>query len=208
MMELDAFDRVAGSFGSRSLTALDTHPLLVQARSDAEFAIAHALFREYADQLGVDLCFQGFAAELQTLDTMYGPPGGCLILARRPDMLLGTLTHNPSPASGAGQEYFACIGVRRVCDNVCEMKRLYVRNAARGTGLGRRLAQAAIDAARAIGYTRMVLDTLGSMTAARTLYSSLGFKEIPAYYDNPIPGVTYMGLDLRSAGPGVSLPVR
>ena len=157
-----------------------TTAALVQATSDAEFAVARALFVEYSEQLGVDLCFQGFAAELDALARMYAPPGGCLILARK------------------AQDYVGCVGVRRICDQVCEMKRLYVRNAIRGSGLGGRLAQAAIDAARAIGYRRMVLDTLAGMTAARGLYATLGFAQIPAYYKNPIQGVMYMALELAS----------
>jgi putative acetyltransferase len=157
-----------------------TSAALVQAASDAEFTIARALFVEYADQLGVDLCFQGFAAELDTLAQMYGPPGGCLILAQQ-----------------AG-EYVGCIGVRRLSAEVCEMKRLYVRTTVRGGGLGRRLAQAAIDAAQEIGYQRMVLDTLASMAAARVLYATLGFRPIAAYYKNPMPGVMYMALELGS----------
>jgi putative acetyltransferase len=153
---------------------------LAQARSDSEFASARALVVDYADQLGVDLCFQGFAAELESLAAMYGPPSGCLILAQRDD------------------EYVGCIGVRRFSSDECEMKRLYVRNSARGSGIGLRLAEAAIDAARAIGYRRMLLDTLDGMVAARNLYATLGFKEISAYYSNPIPGVAYMALDLHA----------
>jgi putative acetyltransferase len=152
---------------------------LTPAQVESDFAAAHSLFLEYAEDLGVSLCFQGFAAELETLDQMYAPPQGGLILARR------------------GDEYVGCIGVRRVDATVCEMKRLYVRQAARGTGTGRRLAWAAIEAARALGYQRMVLDTLGSMTAARDLYATLGFKQIAAYYDNPLPGVSYLELDLN-----------
>jgi GNAT superfamily N-acetyltransferase len=155
-----------------------TSAALVQAASDAERAVARALFVEYADQLGVDLCFQGFATELDALAQMYGPPGGCLILARQAD------------------EYVGCIGVRRLSADVCEMKRLYVRSTVRGGGLGRRLAQAAIDAAQGMGYQQMVLDTLASMSAARVLYATLGFRPIPAYYKNPMPGVMYMALEL------------
>ena len=157
--------------------------ILDQARSEADFARARALFAEYADQLGVDLCFQGFAAELESLPAMYGPPSGCLILARRQD-------------EGVG-EVVGCIGVRRLSLQECEMKRLYVCNSARGDGIGLRLARAAIDSARTLGYRRMLLDTLDGMVAARKLYVALGFREISAYYSNPLPGVTYMALDLR-----------
>jgi ribosomal protein S18 acetylase RimI-like enzyme len=153
---------------------------LAQARSDSEFASARALLVEYADQLGVDLCFQGFAVELESLAAMYGPPSGSLILAQRDD------------------EYVGCVGVRRFSSSDCEMKRLYVRNSVRGYGIGLRLARAALDAARAIGYQRMLLDTLGSMVAARNMYVALGFTEIPAYYGNPMADVAYMALDLRA----------
>jgi GNAT superfamily N-acetyltransferase len=159
-----------------------TPATLVQARSEAEYASARALFVEYAEQLGVDLCFQGFASELESLDTMYGPPSGCLILARR------------------GDDHVGCVGVRRFSPDDCEMKRLYLRNDARGSGLGLRLARAAIDAARTIGYKRMLLDTLDGMAAARAVYRGLGFKQIAAYYGNPLQNVVYMALEIRKAG--------
>lgn len=151
---------------------------LAQAQSEAEFDIARALFTEYADKLGVDLSFQGFGSELRMLNTMYGPPGGRLILVRQ------------------GEQYVGCVGVRRISIEVCEMKRLYVRDAARGSGLGRRLAQASLEAARALGYRRIVLDTLAPMSAARDLYATLGFQEIAPYYSNPIEGAIYMALEL------------
>ena len=154
--------------------------VLVPARCERDFACARALFVEYADQLGFDLCFQGFDAELNALATMYGPPSGWLSLARH------------------GDEYVGCVGVRRFSADECEMKRLYVRSSVRGHGIGFRLAQAAIDAARAIGYRRMLLDTLGTMVAARKMYVALGFVEIPAYYNNPMAGVAYMALDLSA----------
>jgi GNAT superfamily N-acetyltransferase len=137
------------------------------------------LFREYAEGLGVDLCFQGFEAELERMPEMYGAPEGCLFLAYADERLLG------------------CGALRRLAvGGICEMKRLYVRAEARGTGLGRILAEGLIAKARSLGYAVMRLDTLAHMAAARRLYGSLGFVEIGAYYDNPLPNVVYMELDL------------
>jgi len=155
-------------------------PELVAANQPEDYLAARTLFSEYASQLGVDLCFQNFSAELERLPEMYGPPGGRLILARREGQLIG------------------CVGVRALpkASGACEMKRLYVRASARGLGVGRQLAVAAIDAARQLGYRRLVLDTLGSMTAARALYSELGFRETPPYYPNPSADVAYLELVL------------
>ncbi len=153
--------------------------VLTEAVRAAEFAAARVLFQEYADGLGVDLCFQGFEAELDRMPEMYGAPEGCLVLARAGDRLVG------------------CGALRRlVAAEVCEMKRLYVRAEARGTGLGRILAENLIAKGRSLGYASMRLDTLARMSAARQLYRSLGFVEIGAYYDNPLPNVVYMELDL------------
>lgn len=151
---------------------------LVEARRPEEFKAARALIEEYAANLGVDLCFQNVAHELDHLAETYSPPAGCLLLARQAGTFMG------------------CGAIRRDSDGVCEMKRLYLRQDARGTGLGRRIAEALIANARALGYRRMVLDTLEPMTAARALYRSLGFRETPAYYANPLPGVLYMALEL------------
>jgi GNAT superfamily N-acetyltransferase len=146
-----------------------------------DFVTARELFQEYSAQLGVDLCFQGFAAELEQMASMYAPPAGMLILARRSGRPIG------------------CGAIRRLSVDTCEMKRLYLRPEARGTGLGRRVAERLVFEAKRLGYGRMVLDTLASMQAARGLYSSLGFRETEPYYDNPLTGVVYLGLDLRVA---------
>ncbi len=162
---------------------------LVEANTPAQYAAAHALIEEYAGEIGAsmgaDLCFQSLAAELERLPAMYGPPTGCLLLA------------------GGDREWVGCCALRRFSDEVCEMKRLYVKSSARGAHLGRRLAQRLAIAARTLGYRRMVLDTLEPMIAARSLYRSLGFREIKPYYLNPMAGVSYMELDLHSAVPAV-----
>lgn len=141
-----------------------------------------AVFREYADGLGVDLCFQGFETELATLPGDYAAPRGALLLARVDGEVAGCCALRPLDAA----DY----------PNAAEMKRLYVRKAFRGFGLGRQLAEAALDAARQAGYASVLLDTLDDMEAARALYEDLGFVEIPPYYHNPIPGAHYLKADL------------
>lgn len=153
---------------------------IVAAESAADYADAKVLIEEYAATLGVDLCFQNFSEEIADLRKMYGPPRGCLLLARS----------NREPAG--------CIAVRSKGETVCEMKRLYIRTSYRGVGLGRRLVEAAIGYARQSGYSQMVLDTLPSMTEAQTLYESFGFREIESYYQNPLSGVRYLALDITA----------
>jgi len=140
------------------------------------------LFREYAEQLGIDLCFQGFEDELAALPGDYSAPNGVLLLAYVDGDLAG------------------CGAFRPLYDvdyaNACEMKRLYVRRAFRRFGLGRLIAQALIDRATQAGYSAMLLDTLDDMEAARGLYASLGFEEVPPYYYNPIPGAHYLKVEL------------
>ena len=153
---------------------------LIRVETDAGYAAARTLFQEYAMQLGIDLGFQGFDAELERLPDIYGPPAGVLLLAR-----------------DAG-DFAGCVGVRHWSEFSCEIKRLYVRAGARGSGLGRALVRAAIGHAERIGYRRMLLDTLPDMRAARALYSALGFRHCEAYRHNPIAGSAYMALDLAS----------
>jgi ribosomal protein S18 acetylase RimI-like enzyme len=149
-----------------------------------EIETLRGLMREYADALGVDLCFQNFEQELATLPGDYAAPRGALLLA----------TVDGKPAG--------CVALRPLDSadypNAAEMKRLYVRDRYRGSGLGRELAQAALDAAREAGYSSVLLDTLDDMEAARGLYEGLGFHEIPPYYHNPIPGAHYLMCDLDS----------
>jgi ribosomal protein S18 acetylase RimI-like enzyme len=139
------------------------------------------LFTEYESEIGVDLCFQGFAQELAALPGNYAPPRGRLLLARM------------------GGEVIGCVALRPLKNSrdVCEMKRLFVRPEARGRGIGRLLVERILSAARAAGYSRIRLDTLQSMSAAQAMYRAFGFREIPAYYANPLPGVVYFEFDLR-----------
>ena len=148
----------------------------------AQLDDTRTIFREYAASLDVDLCFQDFDEELAALPGDYAPPGGHLLLAHVEGELAG------------------CGALRPLNDvdyaNACEMKRLYVRPAFRKFGLGRLLAQALLDEARRVGYSVMLLDTLDDMEAARELYASLGFEEIPPYYFNPIKGAHYLKVEL------------
>jgi ribosomal protein S18 acetylase RimI-like enzyme len=167
---------------------LDAAPQITLATADAPVLIdaARLLFREYADNIGVDLCFQNFEAELAGLPGEYAAPTGALLVA----LLDG------QPAG--------CGALRPLHDvdysNACEMKRLYVPRAFRRFGLGRLIAQQLIDLAMLAGYSTLLLDTLDDMEAARGLYTSLGFHEIPPYYYNPIPGAHYLKVDLDAPG--------
>ncbi len=151
---------------------------ICQASTLDEIAVVRTLFQEYAAWLRIDLCFQGFAAELASLPGLYALPRGRLLLA------------------SVGGEALGCVALRSVGGTVCEMKRLFVRPAFQGRGLGRRLAEMVIAEARTIGYSTMALDTLPFMHAAIRLYETLGFVRRPAYYATPLQETIFMELQL------------
>ena len=155
---------------------------LLALRDEADLDATRHIFREYAAGLGVDLCFQDFDAELAALPGDYAPPRGALLLAWVNGAVAGCCALRPLDSS----DYI----------NAAEMKRLYVRPAYRGLGLGRQLAQAILDAAQLNGYDSVLLDTLNDMEIARAMYEDLGFKEIPPYYHNPLAGAHYLKVDL------------
>lgn len=153
--------------------------MIRDAAGPADIETVRTLFVEYGESLNFSLCFQGFDEELETLPGQYAPPGGRLLLAEVASKTAGVVGLRP-----------------RERDGLCEMKRLYLRPTFRGLGLGRRLAETVIAAAREAAYSRMVLDTVETMAEAGALYRDLGFVEIPPYYDNPTPGVRYYALQL------------
>jgi putative acetyltransferase len=187
-----------------------THAMLriVSAETKETLEQASVLFREYAASLGVDLSFQNFDRELATLPGDYTPPSGRLFLAAF-DEADSSATNaeaesarplsSISPASSAWSASLTlagCVALRKFDDEVCEMKRLYVKPQFRGHGLGLHLAKAVIEAARQVGYRSMRLDTLPQMTQAQALYRALGFREIPPYRHNPVVGTLYFELEL------------
>jgi GNAT superfamily N-acetyltransferase len=156
-----------------------TAPTTRNVTSADEVETVRLLFREYADSLGFDLCFQNFEQELAGLPGQYAAPSGCLLLAT------------------VGDEPAGCVALKKLADGTCEMKRLYVRGRYRGTGLGRALAEQIIREARRLGYQAIRLDTVPAvMGSAVALYRSLGFRDIPAYCFNPVPGALCMELQL------------
>ena len=140
------------------------------------------LFGQYAESLGFNLDFQDFKAEMADFPGHYAPPEGCLLIAYYDNKLAG------------------CVGMRKFNEGICEMKRMYVRSAWRRQGVGRRLTEEIIRVAKNLGYERMRLDTLASMTAVRRLYESIDFRQIEPYYHNPIEGAVFYELNLRTVG--------
>jgi putative acetyltransferase len=162
---------------------MNASAVLRAAATPADLDLVRTLFREYETWLGYDLCFQGFEAELASLPGRYAPPEGRLYLAEV----------NGAPAG--------CVALRAFAPGIAEMKRLYVRENARGAGTGRALAERVLADARATGYAAIRLDTLWLpvMAAANRLYERMGFRDIPPYYPNPLPGVRYMEIALGAA---------
>jgi len=151
---------------------------IAPANTPRDIEDAGTLFREYAGLVAEALCFQNFDAELAALPGEYAPPGGVLLIAR-------------DGVAAAG-----CVALRRVDAGTGELKRMYVRERHRGSGLGRRLALEAIAAARQLGYGRIVLDTLPKLAPAIALYRDLGFREIGPYLASPTPGALCFELRL------------
>ncbi len=157
---------------------------ITQAGSAAQIAQVRELFLEYANSLGFSLCFQNFDQELATLPGDYAPPAGRLLLASYEGQLAG------------------CAALHPLDREICEMKRLYLRPAFRGKGLGLILTERILQDARAIGYRRVRLDTVGPvMKDAVAMYRRMGFQEIAPYRPNPMPGTLYMELDLNTSTP-------
>ena len=148
------------------------------ARFPDDIEAVRAIFREYADGLGIDLGFQAFDEELAALPGKYSPPRGTILLAWRDERVIG------------------CVALRAFEFDICEMKRLYVRPEGRGNQIGTLLAQAVVHAAKEAGYRRMRLDTLPSMKSAQRLYASLGFRPISAYVFNPVEGTQFLELEI------------
>jgi ribosomal protein S18 acetylase RimI-like enzyme len=144
------------------------------SQTPGEFKIAKDLFEEYGASLSVDLCFQGFDEELQTMHTQYNLPKGCLMLVYENEKAIG------------------CAAIREYEKNSCELKRMYLKQECRGKGIGKKLLQLMSDKAKELGYTKILLDTLPQMKEAQHLYKTFGFKQIDPYRFNPVEGTVYM----------------
>ena len=155
---------------------------LLKPKSAAEWREARRLVEEYASSLNLDLSFQNFAQELEHFENEYSSPSGAFLLARENGSFVG------------------CVGLRKLSDTVGEIKRLYVEPTARGLGMGQALVRGVVDAGKLLKYSRLVLDTLPSMLAARSLYQSLGFKPVAPYRYNPVSGTAFLELQLHDQG--------
>ena len=162
--------------------------MITHARRTPDLEFIRALFLEYEKALDFNLCFQDFERELSELPGDYAPPGGCLLLLWE------------------GEAPVGCVAVRQLSPGIGEMKRLYVKPAFRGKGFGRRLAETAAAEAFKVGHKRLRLDTVPSMQDAIALYRQMGFREIPPYRENPIPGALYLELDLKPPKPEKAAP--
>ena len=151
---------------------------LTEVTTTREIQVVRELINEYAVSIGIDLTFQNFEQELIHIADIYTPPEGALLLAKQDGIPAG------------------CVGLRKMEDRRCEMKRLYVRPKFRGKGLGKALCSRIILKGRQLGYKEMLLDTLSTMVDAQTLYRSHGFRETVPYYHNPLPEAQYMLLTL------------
>jgi putative acetyltransferase len=184
---------------------------LIHPNSSSLWETARVLVREYAASLNVNLDFQNFDEELLQFEKEYAPPGGTFLLARKfsdlrshgdirnhGDLRSDDLRNGELYSRGEGKdaEYLGCGALRRFSASDCEMKRLYVRSTGRNLGIGRQIALALIGEAKELGYERVLLDTLPTMQSAQSLYASLGFEPTPPYRFNPIPGSTFLKLDL------------
>jgi ribosomal protein S18 acetylase RimI-like enzyme len=158
----------------RNARMVDIYP----ARFPEQLEVVRAIFREYAESLGVDLSFQNFESELAELPGKFAAPRGCVLLAQNNEDMVG------------------CVAMRPLDESTCEMKRLYIRPAGRGQQVGRQLATRICRIAQEAGYTRIRLDTLPDMRAAQRLYASLGFEPIAAYVFNPIAGTIFLERNL------------
>lgn len=156
---------------------------IIQAETPEQIAAARALFREYEEWLGMSLCFQKFDEEVANLPGKYAKPSGRLLLALIDEKIAG------------------CVCLREIEENVCEMKRLFVRRNFQGQGVGKRLLEKLLEEARTLGYRKMRLDTFPpKMGKAVEIYKSYGFREISPYYFNPYDGVLFMEKDLSFNG--------
>lgn len=151
---------------------------IVQSENQIDLETAKSLIEEYAASLGLNLDFQHFDRELQHFPGHYVSPNGRVLLAK------------------SGTHVAGCVCLRRLAGDVCEMKRLYVKPEYRGRAIGKQLALAVIQEAKLIGYCRMRLDTLPTMSAAMALYKTLGFRRIDPYYENPVAGAMFFELKL------------